>query len=84
MAINTTVTGTMISITGKATEPVSDVVIEGTGVGRIDFEVEGKGGKWIKLASGIAAFSVSTPDSSLNYRFKAVGVVGTATVYFGP
>jgi len=84
MAIDQDLTGSNVSSSSVPVEIISDVVIEGTGIGRIEFQVEGKGGKWIKLADGISAFTVSTPDTSLNYRFKATGVVGTAHVYMGP
>jgi len=83
MAINTTITGNGVSTSTNPTEAASVVVIRGTGKGKVIFQISVDDVNWVDLNDEGGAFSVSTPDVGLYYRFKAVNVTGNASIYFG-
>jgi len=85
MAINEGITADGVSTTVFPSATVSDVIIEGTGKGKIMLQVlRPTSSRWITLTDEGGAFPISTSDSAIGYRFKAVNVTGTANVYFGP
>ena len=63
---------------------VTNVVIEGNGKGQIFIEAQVPNGNWIGVASQTGAFCMSTPDSSIMYRFRAAKVKEPVRVYMGP
>ena len=85
MAINEGITGSGVSTTVYPSSTVSDVIIEGTGSGKVLLQVlRPLSSTWITLNDQGGAFPLSTADPAVGYRFKAVNVVGTANVYLGP
>ena len=84
MAINEEITGNTSSSTTVSTNDISDIVIEGNNGGKVYLEVMAPSGDWIKITNQTGAFSISTPDTSLTYRFTPVNVVGNVRVFMGP
>jgi hypothetical protein len=72
-----------VSLSANPTAGVSIVIIE-DGPGEILLEVEKPPGTWNQVKNGEGVFVTLTPDLSLNYRFRARGVLESRNVYLGP
>ena len=72
------------SATTTPTKDISDIIVEITGPGTVYLEVKNPSGNWVIVTSMTGAFSITTPDDTLEYRFRPVGVDNQAAVYMGP
>jgi hypothetical protein len=55
------------------------------GDGEVALQARTPGGEWKVVAMGFSNFVVSTPDLSVEYRFKSVGIGNQSVhVYMGP
>ena len=84
MALNELINGDTPSSTYTPTNPVTDVVIESNGRGQVYLECQVAGGQWVGVSHQIGAFNINTPDNTIIYRFRPVGVEEDVRVYLGP
>jgi len=82
--IDETLTNDAVSASTNPSVSVSDAVVEIKGPGCIFLECKSPSGDWISIGSVAGAFSISTADPALSYRFRAQEVLNNARVYFGP
>jgi len=84
MALNETITNDGVSSIFNPTTTISDVVVEGNGRGQIFLECQVPSGQWVSMSEKTGAFSISTPDPDISYRFRARNVQENVRVYIGP
>jgi hypothetical protein len=84
MALNETITGDETSSSYLPSNTITNAIIESNGRGQVYVECQVPGGQWVGAGHEIGAFCMSTPDSAIKYRFRAVGVKEPVRVYFGP
>ena len=77
--------GDDISPSFTPTENVSDVVIEGNGGGMIALQcLVPSSSNWVTVSTQTGAFSISTADVAILYRFKGSGLQSAVRCYIGP
>ena len=81
MAIDQTLQNDEISSVSTPSAQVSDIVVENPSHGSIVLQVKTPNGGWVNLTDREGAYSVSTPDTALEYRFVAKNVDKPARVY---
>jgi hypothetical protein len=82
--IDENIAGNTPSAITNPTDTVSDAVVSGDFIGSVILEAKAPNGDWKPVYSGSGAYSVSTPDPAIEYRFRPVNVTGSAHVYLGP
>ena len=84
--INETITGDGASAATNPTSATSVVIVEHSQhhEGSIWLQMKSSSGDWVSVAPISGAMTACTPDSSVSYRFKAVGIKENVRVYFGP
>jgi hypothetical protein len=83
---------TAVSDTFHPTDNVSEVIIDGAFNGTVKLQASRAGADvWADVLIAISqnnsfvqSYTLHTPDVAIDYRFSAIGVTGTANVYFGP
>lgn len=78
--INETLAGTTPSAEVNPVNSISDVSVDGQGV---IVQAKAPGGEWHKVAQQSGVFSLSTPSTSVLYRFLGLHDGVSAHVYFG-
>jgi hypothetical protein len=81
--INETITSSPSAVT-TPTGPVSDVIVDNKGAGSVYLEARASGGDWVVVTDTEGAFTVDTPDDTIEYRFRPSALSVSAVVYFGP
>ena len=84
MSINETIVNKGTSSETNPTATISDIVIEGNGKGAIILEEKVTGGKWVPITNRTGGYCISTPDSTITYRFRAIDVEDAVRVFMGP
>ena len=86
MPINEQINPNSISAIATPTNGVSDVMVEGGQPGgHILLEAQIPGTPiWVYVTDQSGAFTIATPDQSINYRFRATNIKEPVHVYFGP
>lgn len=85
MAINESVSASTPSAEAFPAGATSDVIV-GPVVpenGRIFLQAKAPGGEWADVCTNTGAYSVSTPDAAIAYRFRPSNVTTPVHVYFG-
>lgn len=82
MAISGTLSGAGTSATLTPANGVSDVVVDKR-AGTILLEAKAPNTDWTIVSTGSGAYSVSTPDSAISYRFRGDANCD-ADYYMGP
>jgi hypothetical protein len=82
--MNEVIEGNQTSSIFKASNIVTDVVIEGRGFGQIRVEEKPTDGNWRLKDNRVGAFCIRTPDPTIEYRIRAIGVNKPIRVFMGP
>ena len=83
--INEVITGDSSSATTMPTAATSDIVTDDwSSQGQIVLECRVSGGEWKAISNVRGVMSMATPDSNIEYRFRAINVPDSVRVYLGP
>ena len=82
--IDEVITADNTSASTNPTSNVSDIIVSIDGAGTVLLECRKPSGKWEQVSNRSGAYSIYTPDINLEYRFRGLGLKGSAAVYMAP